>query len=201
MADAIRLELAEAGENISVTSVKPASVNTPFYSDARTRLGVKPRGVPPIYQPDLVAGAVLYAAEHPVRDLVVGGAGKLLMITRRLSPRLADRVVRRLAFRGQMSDEPKSEQAPDNLYVPAHKDFRVKGDFTDEAKAFSLYTWWQLHPPVQRAVTGTLLGAALGLYVSSRTLRRNARHAHPPSVRERSLEQPLFRLLKGRSGG
>src|SRR5687767_6138600 len=67
LVDALRLELAHEGSSISLTTVMPTAVNTPFFSNARTKLGVKPKPAGPIYQPEHVADAVLYAAEHPVR--------------------------------------------------------------------------------------------------------------------------------------
>ena len=74
------------GRAVSVTNVMPASIDTPFFEVAKTRLGVKPRGVPPVYEPDVVARAILFAAEHPSRDLAAGGAGKSFIMLKRLSP-------------------------------------------------------------------------------------------------------------------
>src|SRR4028118_552758 len=76
--EALRVELKHQGLPISVTSIKPAVINTPFYNNGRTKLGVKPTGIPPYYQPSLVADAILYVAEHPTRDFIVGDVGKVL---------------------------------------------------------------------------------------------------------------------------
>ncbi len=76
MTEVIRMELAAEGAPVSVTNIMPASINTPFFEVAKTKLGVKPRGVPPVYEPDVVARAILFASEHPARDLAAGGAGK-----------------------------------------------------------------------------------------------------------------------------
>ncbi len=65
MAEVIRMELAAEGAPVSVTNVMPASIDTPFFEVAKTKLGVKPRGVPPVYEPDVVARTILFAAEHP----------------------------------------------------------------------------------------------------------------------------------------
>ena len=86
--EALRVELRHEG----------VPINTPLFSTARTKLGVKPMGVPPLYQPAIVADAILYAAEHPVRDLVVGGAGQQLLLAQRLSPRLLDSLLARFGF-------------------------------------------------------------------------------------------------------
>jgi NAD(P)-dependent dehydrogenase (short-subunit alcohol dehydrogenase family) len=137
--DALRMELTEAGIPISVTNVKPSGVNTPLYDKALTKLGVKPRPIPPIYQPEAVAWAILQAAARPMRDITVGGAGRSLVIANRLSPRLGDAVLMRLAFKGQRTDQPKSEHSRNNLYQHLEGFDQVEGPFTDETKP-SAYT-------------------------------------------------------------
>jgi NAD(P)-dependent dehydrogenase (short-subunit alcohol dehydrogenase family) len=72
--EALRVELKHEGWPISVTQVMPGTINTPLFDKARTKLGVKPVGLPPIYEPGVVTDVILYAAEHPARDLVAGGA-------------------------------------------------------------------------------------------------------------------------------
>jgi len=88
--EALRLELRQEGVPISVTNVMPGSINTPLFDKARSRLGVKPMPIPPIYQPATVARVVAHAAQHPARDLVAGGAGKALVANQRPSPPLLD---------------------------------------------------------------------------------------------------------------
>src|SRR5688572_30215200 len=104
MLDALRLELQHEKVPISVTEILPASVNTPFFDKARTKLGVRPTGVKPMYDPRAVSDAILHAATHPVREFVVGGAGKLLQWTQDLAPGLADKMLLRVAFQGQRTD-------------------------------------------------------------------------------------------------
>src|SRR5215216_8017384 len=72
--DALRMELEEEGLPISVTLVKPASIDTPFFEKAKTYLGVEPQPVPPVYTPDVVADVILQAAQYPIRELIAGGA-------------------------------------------------------------------------------------------------------------------------------
>lgn len=83
--ESLRVELQHEGVPISITSIKPSVINTPFYNNGRTKLGVKPTGIPPYYQPSLVADAILYTAEHPVRDFIVGDVGRVLDVLQRLS--------------------------------------------------------------------------------------------------------------------
>jgi NAD(P)-dependent dehydrogenase (short-subunit alcohol dehydrogenase family) len=161
--DALRRELMHEGVPISVTNVMPATINTPFFNNARTKIGVKPQGPPPIYQPKVVAEMILYAAEHPVRDLLAGGAAKMMILSQKLSPSLTDAVFSsdRFGFQTQKTDEPKSLDAPDNFYQPIEREDRAEGDFSHKARGFSLYDLFE-----KRGTAGTLvaLGAAALLF-------------------------------------
>jgi NAD(P)-dependent dehydrogenase (short-subunit alcohol dehydrogenase family) len=136
--EALRVELMHEKLSISVTNVMPASINTPLFNKARTKLGVKPVGVPPLYQPSLVAKAIVEAAENPKRDVVVGDAGKVILFAQRISPGLVDAYMRATAFNGQRTNEPKSENAPDNLFDPIPGYDKIEGDFSDQARSWSL---------------------------------------------------------------
>jgi NAD(P)-dependent dehydrogenase (short-subunit alcohol dehydrogenase family) len=127
--EALRVELQHEKVPISVTSVKPAAINTPFYNKCRTKIGVKPVGLPPLYKPSLVADAILYAAEHPTRDMMVGDAARMIDLLQRLSPSLVDSLLQVIGFPFQRTNEPKSEDAPNNLYEPVPIYDRVEGDF------------------------------------------------------------------------
>jgi NAD(P)-dependent dehydrogenase (short-subunit alcohol dehydrogenase family) len=158
--DALRRELIEEGAPIVVTSIKPATINTPFFDHTRTKLGVKPRGMPPVYQPSVVADAVLYAASHPVREIYCGGAGRLLALGQAFSPRLVDAVLSRAAVRGQHTDQAKSPEAPDNLFAPAVGEVRTE-DHIGRPRRLSLYTWAATHPGTTLAAGAALTGTAL----------------------------------------
>jgi NAD(P)-dependent dehydrogenase (short-subunit alcohol dehydrogenase family) len=170
--EALRLELQHEGVAISVTNVMPASINTPLFTRARSKLGVKPQGLGPLYQPGPVAEAILYAAEHPARDLVVSGAGQALLLLQRLSPALADTYLRLTGFTGQRTQVPRSAGTPDNLFHPLEGDERIEGDLRDRAHSTSLYTWFQTHPGTRRVLAGTVLGAITLL--ARRAFRRAA---------------------------
>jgi short-subunit dehydrogenase len=167
--NAFRLEAQKEGLPISVTSIRPAGINTPLYGKALTRLGVKPQPVQPFYQPEAVVQAILYASEHPVREIVVGGAGKLLSLVQRASPRLADLVLRLIAFQGQRSDQMKSPNAPNNLFQHLDGYDRVRGNLSGFKRSSSLYTWLQTNPAALWAV-GLLSLSGLA-WISSRSLR------------------------------
>ncbi|MFH7027629.1 MAG: SDR family oxidoreductase [Heteroscytonema crispum UTEX LB 1556] len=135
--ESLRVELMHEKLPISVTNVMPASINTPIFNKARTKLGVKPMGVPPLYQPSLVAKAIVEAAENPKRDVVVGDAGKVILLAQRISPSLVDAFMERTAFKAQRTNEPKSEEAPDNLFEPISGYDQINGDFSDQARTWS----------------------------------------------------------------
>jgi hypothetical protein len=138
----------------------PATINTPFFDKARTKLGVKPVAPPPIYQPHIVSEAILHAAENPARDLVVGGAAKAVILSQTASPQLLDVLLRVRGFEVHYTSEPKPEDAPDNLFEPIDGYNTVEGSFRDRAHPRSLYNWLQLHPTVKRgAVAGMAIGA------------------------------------------
>jgi NAD(P)-dependent dehydrogenase (short-subunit alcohol dehydrogenase family) len=130
--EAMRLELQHENWPISVTSIKPAVINTPFWNNGLTKLGVKPAGIPPYYDPRLVADAILYAAEHPTRDFLVGDAAKVLDVLQRLSPSLVDSFLLRVAFPMQRSSEAKSADAANNFYQPVEEEDRIDGDFSNQ---------------------------------------------------------------------
>jgi hypothetical protein len=142
--------------------VMPGTINTPFFDKGRTKLGVKPVGVPPIYEPETVANIILYAAENPVRDLVSGGAAQVLILNQRLSPRMLDAILTtRAGFSPQKTEEPRSEDDPDNLYAPIQGHDTARNGF--RALSRSLYNWLQRHPTVRR---GAAVGTALGLWAA-----------------------------------
>lgn len=127
--DSLRVELNHEGVPISVTNVMPSTINTPFYNKAKTKLGVKPTGVPPYYQPSLVAKAILHVAEHPMRDIIVGDSGKVLDLLHKFSPSLTDTLLNLIGIEGQHTTTTKYEDDPNNLYEPIEGYDKAKGDF------------------------------------------------------------------------
>ena len=158
--EALRVELQHEKLPISVTSIKPSVINTPYYNKVRTKLGVKPTGIPPYYQPSIVVDAILYTAEHPTRDFIAGDVGRVLDVLQRLSPELVDSILAVIGFAGQRTNEPKSEDAPDNLFTPAIPEYdRVKGDF-DHLVIPTFLDWFDMNPPLKWGAVGF---AALGI--------------------------------------
>jgi NADP-dependent 3-hydroxy acid dehydrogenase YdfG len=165
--DAVRLELRHQKIPVKLVQVMPATINTPFFDNARTELGVKPMGLPPFYPPQAVAETIVYAAARPMREVAVGGVGKAMILSQRLSPRLTDAAVGAMALRfpGQKTNEPKSPDDPNTLFDAARADNRVEGDFKHLTEPGSLFTWFDTHP---RARVAALACAAFGAIALTR---------------------------------
>lgn len=161
--DVLRMELHHEGVPISVTEILPASIDTPLFEKARTKIGVRPKGMPPTYPPEIVADAILHAAEHPEREIVVGGAGKVMLYGQRLSPRLMDAALGRTGFQAQRTNEPKSGAAPDNMFHPLPGMDRVKGSPALRKRAGAANSGQGLRPEVRNAA---MLTAAVGAAVA-----------------------------------
>jgi NAD(P)-dependent dehydrogenase (short-subunit alcohol dehydrogenase family) len=163
--EAMRLELQHEKLPISVTSVKPGVINSPFWNNGRTKLGVKPAGIPPYYEPKLVADAILHVAEHPTRDYLVGDVAKILDLLQRISPPLVDSLLLLIGFKLQRSSEPKSEDASNNFYEPVAEDDRVNGDY-GHLVIPSVSDWLEKNPVLQwGAIAGTAALALLAAQV------------------------------------
>jgi short-subunit dehydrogenase len=156
--DALRMEVEEQGAAISITLVKPGSIDTPLPEHARNYMPVEPKLPPPVYAPELAAEAILHAAEHPVRDVFVGSGGKGIAAIGRFSPRLMDRFMEKSLFHMQQTDEPSRE--PSGSLYSAGVDLRERGNHPGSTRETSVYTTASLHPFVAGAVA---MGAGLAL--------------------------------------
>ena len=118
--EALRCELLHEGSGIRVTMVQLPAVNTPQFSWVLSRLPRQAQPVPPIYQPELAAAAVLHAADHPRRrEYWVGGSTAATLAANALAPGLLDRYLARTGFSAQQTDAPRDRSQPGNLWEPA----------------------------------------------------------------------------------
>ena len=129
--DSLRMELKAARSEIGVTTILPASINTPFYTWGRSRLGVRPHPISVIYPPEKVARAILRAADHPRREVFVGLMAKLFSLGERVSPVAMDWYMLQNGrfFREQLSSIP--DEGESNLYT-SPRETAVDGDFVSE---------------------------------------------------------------------
>lgn len=151
--DSLRLELEQEGAPVSVTLIQPAAIDTPYPEHAKSYLGVEPTHVPPVYAPEVVARAILRSAEHPERNVLVGGGAKLFNAVERYAPRLGDRFKEATAFAGQRTDRPVGEH--DTLFGPRPGDSRERGRYEGHVMQTSAYTRVRLYRGQ------TLLGLAI----------------------------------------
>jgi NAD(P)-dependent dehydrogenase (short-subunit alcohol dehydrogenase family) len=143
MLDSLRSELLEEGSDIQVVSVHLPAINTPQFVWGRTHMPRKPQPVPPIFQPEVAADAVVYAANEGRnrREILVGGPTVEVVVGNKLAPRLADHYLARNGVVDQMLDEPVEEDRKDNLFEPLEGDYGAHGPFDDRAKAVSVQFW------------------------------------------------------------
>jgi NAD(P)-dependent dehydrogenase (short-subunit alcohol dehydrogenase family) len=156
--DALRMELEEEEAPISVTLIKPSAVDTPYFQHAKNYMEVEPKPPAPVYAPEVVANAILRAAEHRVRDITIGGGGRLLSALGTAMPRLTDFYMERAMFRGQRSENPSVGHSG-NLFRPGGQENRERGGYEGHVMRSSLYTRAALSPGK------ALLAAGLGIAV------------------------------------
>ncbi len=167
--DALRVELMHDKSKVHVTMVQLSAFNTPQFQWGRTKLPRRPQPVPPIFQPEVAAEGIHYAAHHRRRELWVGYPAVKAIIGNGLVPWLADRVLAKKGYSGQMGDQPVPADRPDNLFEPVDHDFGTHGRFDDRSRRWSAQLWATTHRGV---VAAGLLGLAC---VATQRLLRHRR--------------------------
>ena len=161
--ESARVELEKQRAGVDVCLVLPGGINTPQFDRGRQKLGEQPQPIPPIYQPELVAEAVLHCAERPERELPVTWAAQKLLWGQKLSPRAADRVLLRNGWKGQSTGEPKPVGSPDNLWETIPGDPGAHGRFDHRAKASTAWTDARLRLGKAGSVGVLALSAGVGV--------------------------------------
>ena len=140
--DSLRMEIEKDGVPISVTLIKPAGIDTMFTSHARNYMANEPELPAPLYAPELVADAILYAAEHPQRDVFVGGASRMMSLEGMTMPRTLDKIMNLLMFRQQQAKRPSAPGRTDALYHPNGQELRQRqGGRSSKVHESSPYTY------------------------------------------------------------
>jgi hypothetical protein len=177
--DALRMELEEEGAPVSVTLIKPSTIDTPYTKHAKNLMEREPQLPPPIYAPETVAEAILHCAETPERDVYVGGGGKALSVFEKYAPRLGDKVMESYMFEAQQQDGPAGARGDGGLYEASGELKERSGDDRVVLES-SLYTKASLHPLLTGALfvgAGLAAAALLGTLGSGGAGR--ARRTHP----------------------
>lgn len=163
--DALRMELEKEGSPISVTLIKPSTIDTPYIQHAKNLMDHEPLNPPPVYAPDTVAETILHCAEHSEREVTVG-AGLALSEIGHYAPQVTDKLLKATMFDLQKSPEPKEGTRSHSLYVPG-EDGRERGHYPGHVAESSILTKTALHPLITGAVLAGI-GLALAAVFTSR---------------------------------
>lgn len=167
--DSLRTELMHDGIPINLTMVHLPGMNTPQFDWALNKMPRKAMPVPPIYQPEVAARAVVFAAFHHRREIWVGGPTWKTIIGNKIAPSLVDLILARIGYRKQMRLTPNPTNAPANLFDTVPGRYGAHGSFDDEARDSAVTVWAQEH---RAAATGLALavlgGLCLGLTAGKR---------------------------------
>jgi NAD(P)-dependent dehydrogenase (short-subunit alcohol dehydrogenase family) len=139
--ESIRAELLHEESAVRVSMVHLPALNTPQFEIGRTKLPRHPQPVPPIYQPEVAAEAIVWISEHRRRQLYVGGPTLKTVLGNRVAPAFLDRYLARTGYEAQQTDEPVDPERSDNLFAPVPGDHGTHGRFGDGARTSSFVTW------------------------------------------------------------
>lgn len=156
--DSIRSELIHDRSKVHLTVAQLPAMNTPQFSWCRTRLPRHPQPVPPIFQPEVAARAILWAAQHKRREVYVGWPTVKAIYGQEIAPGYADGYLARNAYEGQETSQPVKADRPDNMFESVPGDYSAHGIFDNRASSFSVQSWMNLH-------RGSVSMAAAGLAV------------------------------------
>jgi NAD(P)-dependent dehydrogenase (short-subunit alcohol dehydrogenase family) len=173
--DSLRTELLHEGSKIKLTMVQLPGINTPQFTWVRTTLRRHPQPVPPIFQPEVAADAIVHCADHPRREFWLGLNTAIIIASNHLAPRIADRYLARTNVDAQQSDRPIDAGRADDVGAPL-EDRGTHGPFDAEARSHSIQL--QLNKrrrPIAAAVAGGALAAAGAAAVSRRSGGRRGR--------------------------
>lgn len=169
---ALRTELLHDKSNVHTTMVQMPALNTPQFGWVKSRLAHKAQPVPPIFQPEVAARAIYYAAHHPERrEYYAGWSTVKAIFGNKLVPSLADRYLANMGYESQQYDGPDDPNRPNNLYEPVAGDHGAHGSFDDRAHAHSAELWAETHAMWLALAAGVgFAGAALAALMKRRGL-------------------------------
>ncbi len=163
----LRTELLHDMSNVKTTMVQMPALNTPQFGWVKSRLPHKAQPVPPIFQPEVAARAIYYAAHHPERrEYFVGGSTVKAIFGNKLAPSFADHYLARHGYDSQQHDGPEDPDRPDNLWEPVAGDHGAHGAFDQRAKSFSLELWAETHVKWLAVAAGVIAGVSGAIAVS-----------------------------------
>jgi NAD(P)-dependent dehydrogenase (short-subunit alcohol dehydrogenase family) len=160
--DSLRAELLHEHSGVTVGMVQMPAVNTPQFEWSKSRLRHRAQPVPPIFQPEVAAQAVCWAADRGVRELYVGLPAATAIVGNKVAPRLGDFYLAKTGYESQQTSEPDNPDRPNNLHAPvdSDRDFGTHGRFDDRARPSSWYLWVATHKPLLAAASLACVGVA-----------------------------------------
>jgi short-subunit dehydrogenase len=150
--ESLRSELLHDGSRVHVTMVQLPALNTPQFDWTRTRMPRQPQPVPPIYQPEVAADAIIWAADQRRREVLVGWPTVEATVGNTLAPGYVDRYLARAGYDSQQTAEPVPPNHQDNLFEPVHRDAGAHGRFDSPARSSSTMLWMLTHQRVLASV-------------------------------------------------
>jgi NAD(P)-dependent dehydrogenase (short-subunit alcohol dehydrogenase family) len=166
--ESLRCELLHDGSNVAVTMVHLPAINTPQFRWVRSRMPHKSQPFGTIYQPEVAARAIVWAASHPRRELNVGAGTTRAIVANSFIPGTLDRYLARIGYDGQQGDEPEEPGRRDNLYDPLPGDAGAHGVFDDRATDRSPQLWSNTHRGILGGAVGLLAVAGLAALLRRR---------------------------------
>ncbi len=162
--ESLRTELLHYGSQVKVSMVQLPAVNTPQFDWVKTTLPNRPQPVPPIFQPELAAEAIMQAADTGVKEIKLGFPTVQAIFGENIAPGLLDRYLARTNFEAQQTDKPVSPDRRNNLYTPVddERDFGAHGDFNDQARRSSPQ-WWLMSNRRWLITAASGIGAVIAL--------------------------------------
>jgi NAD(P)-dependent dehydrogenase (short-subunit alcohol dehydrogenase family) len=158
--DSLRSELIHDGSNVRLCMVQMPALNTPQFGWVKSRLPRKPQPVPPIFQPEMAADAIVWAAHHDRREIYVGWPAVKAIVGDKIAPGFADWYLARNGYESQQYDGLADPHRLDNLWEPVPGDHGAHGAFDERAKDHSLQLWANLHRGLLTLAGAAVAGAA-----------------------------------------
>lgn len=143
--DSLRVELQHDDSAVHVTSVHLAAFNTPQFDWARNRMPRRPQPVPPVFQPELAARAIVWASQQKRREVNVGFPAVKTIWGNKFAPQVADWVLEEDGYSSQQDEQLSAGDRPDNLFEPVDRDMGSHGRFDNEARTHSWQLWATMH--------------------------------------------------------
>lgn len=167
----VRCELLHDQSNVRITMVQLPAMNTPQFSWVKSRLPRKPQPVPPIYQPEIAAETIVYAAHHDRREIQVGLPTVVAIEGNKIAPGMIDEYLAHTNYEAQQTDEPVEADRRDNLWSPVPGDHGAHGSFDNRSHNFSPQAWLNTHrnSVFLAGVTGAVFGALFCRKVCARS--------------------------------